>query len=119
MISAANRDIRRQLLLAELRRVQEVNAPIAQLDRVIAELEEQHLEGRSVVPATFVPALHAINRLLPEGVLPLPEKGGLIRDTIDRCFDLQERLLASPDDCLLGQPGRESITKPGCSRGPR
>lgn len=108
MISAANRDIRRQLLLAELRRVQEVNAPIAQLDRVIAELEEQRLKGRSVVPATFVPALRAINRLLPEGVPLLAEQGGLIRDTIDRCFDLQEHLLASPDDRLLGQPERGS-----------
>jgi hypothetical protein len=104
MISAANRDIRRQRQLAELRRVQEVNSPIAQLDRVIAALEEQHLDGLRVVPPTFVPAILALNRLLPQGVSPLPGRGAMIRDTIDRCFDLQERLLDTSDDRLLGRP---------------
>jgi hypothetical protein len=28
----------------------------------------------------------------------------MIRDTIDRCFDLQERLLDTSDDRLLGRP---------------
>ncbi len=104
MIAAANRDIRRQLQLAELRRAQVMNSPIAQLDRVITELEEKHLEGLRRVPASLVPILIAINRLLPEGVTPLPEQEGSIRDTIDRCFDLQERLLGVSDDGLLGRP---------------
>jgi hypothetical protein len=104
MIAAANRDIRRQLQLAELRRAQVMNSPIAQLDRVITELEERHLEGLRRVPPSLAPALLAINQLLPEGVTPLREEGGLIRDTIDRCFDLQERLLGISDDGLLGRP---------------
>jgi len=45
------------------------------------------------VPASFAPTLFAVNRLLPTGVAPLPERRGLIRDAIDQCFDLQERLL--------------------------
>ena len=104
MIAAANRDIRRQLQLAELRRAQEMNSPIAQLDRIITELEEKHLEGQRRVPLYLVPAFTGINQLLPEGVPPLPEQGGSIRDTIDKCFDLQERLLGVSDDGLLGRP---------------
>jgi hypothetical protein len=104
MIAAANRDIRRQLQLAELRRAQVMNSPIALLDRVITELEEKHLEGVRRVPHSLAPVLVAVNRLLPEGVRPLPEHGGLIRDIIDHCFDLQERLLAVSDDGLLGGP---------------
>lgn len=104
MIAAANRDIRRQLQLAELRRAQVMNSPIAQLDRVITELEERHLEGLRRVPPSLAPVLLAINELLPEGVTPLPKEGGLIRDTIDQCFDLQERLLGVSDDGLLGRP---------------
>jgi hypothetical protein len=102
MISAANRDIRRQWQLAELRRAQLVNSPMAQLDRIVSELEELHLDGLSVVPADFVPALLAINRLLPEGMPRLPERGGKIRDAIDRCFDLQERLLPVSSGPQLG-----------------
>ncbi len=104
MIAAANRDIRRQLQLAELRRAQVMNSPIAQLDRVITELEERHLEGLRRVPLSLAPVLLAINQLLPVGVTPLPEQGGSIRDTIDQCFDLQERLLGVSDDGLLGRP---------------
>ncbi len=104
MIAAANRDIRRQLQLAELRRAQELNSPIAQLDRIITELEEKHLEGHRRVPLSLVPAFTAINQSLPEGVPPLPEQQGSIRDVIDRCFDLQERLLGVSDEGLLGRP---------------
>ena len=104
MIAAANRDIRRQLQLAELRRAQVMNSPIAQLDQVITELEEKHLEGLRKVPLSLVPLLCAVNRVLPEGVRPLPEQGGSIRDTIDQCFDLQESLLDISDEDLLGQP---------------
>jgi hypothetical protein len=45
-----------------------------------------------------------VNRLLPNGVAPLPERRGLIRDTIDQCFDLQERLLALGNGPVLGGP---------------
>jgi hypothetical protein len=104
MIAAANRDIRRQLQLAELRRAQVMNSPIAQLDRIITELEEKHLEGQRRVPVGLLPALIAFNQLLPEGARPLPEEGGSIRAVIDRCFDLQERLLGVSDEGLLGRP---------------
>jgi len=93
MIAAANRDIRHHLLLAELRRAQITNSPFAYLDTMIGELESLHLDGARFVPASFAPTLFAVNRLLPTGVAPLPERRGLIRDAIDQCFDLQERLL--------------------------
>jgi hypothetical protein len=104
MIAAANREIRRQLQLAELRRAQVMNSPIAQLDRLITELEEKHLEGQRRVPVGLLPAFTAINQLLPEGMPPLPEQAGSIRYTIDRCFDLQERMLGVSDEGLLGRP---------------
>jgi hypothetical protein len=107
MIAAANRDIRRQLRLAELRRAQEANSPFAYLDRFIEELELMHLDGLRRLPLSVVPAIRTVNRLLPDGVEPLPEQRVAIRDTIDRCFDLQERLLNLRDGRLLGLPADE------------
>ena len=103
MIRAANHDIRRQLQLAELRRAQITKSPFACLDRLIAELEGLHLDGLQYLPPSFVSAVSAINRLLPEGTGPIPEEPGLIRDTIDRCFDIQEQLVALPEYRLLGR----------------
>jgi hypothetical protein len=102
MIAAANRDIRRHLRLAELRRAQITNSPFAYLDGLIADLESLHLDGYRLIPPSFAPTLFAVNRLLPDGVAPLPERRGLIRDMIDQCFDLQERLLAQGNGRLLG-----------------
>ena len=93
MIAATNRDIRRQLWLAELRRAQAINSPLAYLDRLIALLESLHLDGHRFVPPSFGPAVRTVNRVLPQGIGPIPEEPGLIRDTIDRCFLLQEQLL--------------------------
>jgi hypothetical protein len=92
MLAATNRDIRRQLQLAELRRAQAINSPFAYLDRLIALLESLHLDGLHVVPPSFGPAVRTVNRVLPQGVGPIPEEPGLIRDTIDWCFILQEQL---------------------------
>jgi hypothetical protein len=101
MIASANRDIRRHLQLAELRRVQITNSPFACLDELIADLESLHLDGLRFVPASFAPTLFAVNRLLPTGVAPLPERRGLIRDAIDECFNLQERLRARAPTLIL------------------
>jgi hypothetical protein len=104
MIRAANRDIRRQLQLAELRRAQITNSPFAHLDHLIAELEDLHLDDLRYVPTSFVPALRAVNQMLPEGTGPIPE-GGSIRGAIDRCFDIQEQLLELGRSRTLGGPG--------------
>jgi hypothetical protein len=103
MIQAANRDIRHQLRLAELRRAQITNSPFSCLDHLIAELEGLHLDHLKYVPPSFVSALRAVNRVLPEGIGPIPEESGLIRDTIDRCFDIQEQLIALREYRLLGR----------------
>jgi hypothetical protein len=110
MIRAANRDIRRQLQLAELRRAQITNSPFACLDHLIAELEGLHLDDLQYVPPSFVSAVRVVNRLLPEGTGPIPEEPGLIRDAIDRCFDIQEQLAALPECRMLG---RESGVQEG------
>jgi|ERR1700704_2637318 hypothetical protein len=103
MIQAANREIRHQLQLAELRRAQITRSPFACLDQLIAELEGLHLDDLRYVPPSFVSAVRAVNRLLPEGTGPIPEEPGLIRDTIDRCFDIQEQLVALPECRMLGR----------------
>ena len=103
MIRAANREIRRELQLAELRRAQITSSPFARLDQLIAELEELHLDDLKYVPPSFVSAVRGVNRLLPEGTGPIPEEPGLIRDTIDRCFDIQEQLLARCQCRMLGR----------------
>jgi hypothetical protein len=112
MIQAANREIRHQLQLAELRRAQITNSPFTCLDHLIAELEGLHLDDLRYIPPSFVSELRAVNQLLPEGAGPIPEELGLIRDTIDRCFDIQEQLIAlrqgrtsgAQDADLLGGP---------------
>ena len=102
MLAEANREIRRQLELAELRRAQLTNSPFAYLDQLIAALENLHLDDLQMVPASFLPAVRTANRLLPRGVAPMPEGGGLIRDTIEQCFTLQEALLALRRHRMLG-----------------
>src|SRR6266481_429949 len=104
MIAAANRDIRRHLRLAELRRAQISHSPFAYLDQMIADLESLHLDGLRLVPSSFAPTLFAVNRMLPTGVAPLPERRGLIRDAIDQCFELQERLTAPEEAPTLPSP---------------
>lgn len=102
MIAAANRDIRRQLQLAELRRAQVEISPFAYLDRLIEELEMMHLKEIWVVPLSFVAAIRTVNRQLPDRVTPLPEQRGSVRDMIDRCFNLEESLLGLRQCRVLG-----------------
>jgi hypothetical protein len=108
MIAAANRDIRRQLQLAEDRQQKQLSAPFAYLDQVIAELEMLNLDDVRFVPNSFRRAILAVNARLPEGVRPLPTCQGSIRDAIDECFGLQERLLAHRD----GRPVRQDKAQP-------
>lgn len=97
MIAEANREIRWQLQLAERRRQDraKITVPFAYVDRLITELEAMHLDGLRAVPAEFLQQLLAVNRLLPEGVEPLLGWRRRIRDAIEQCFELQERMLAS------------------------
>ena len=99
MIAEANREIRWQLRVAERRRRDQARiiGPFAYVDSLIAELEAMHLDGLRAVPTEFLPQLLAVNRLLPQGVEPLPTWRRLIRDAIGQCFELQERLLAVRD----------------------
>lgn len=99
MIAEANREIRRQLQLAERRRQDraKITVPFAYLDRLIAELEAMHLDGLRAVPTEFLPQLLAVNRVLPECVEPLLGWRRRIRDAIEQCFELQERMLAIRD----------------------
>ena len=99
MIAEANREIRWQLRVAERGRQDRARiiGPFAYVDRLIAELEAMHLDGLRAVPTEFLPRLLAVNRLLPQGVEPLPRWRRLIRDAIGQCFELQEQLLAVRD----------------------
>jgi hypothetical protein len=99
MIAEAHREIRWQLQVAERRRNDRARiiGPFAYVDSLIAELEAMHLDGLRVVPASFLPQLLAVNRLLPGGIEPLLGWRRRTRDAIGQCFELQERLLALRD----------------------
>jgi hypothetical protein len=93
MIAAANREIRRHHERARQRRREAMADPHIWLDRRIASLERMHLEGFRRVPPAVQPWLLAVNAQLPSGLHLTIGPRCLIRDAIDRCFDLQERLL--------------------------
>lgn len=99
MIAEANREIRWQLRLAQQRRDDraKVGVPYAYIDNLLSELEALHLDGLRDVPTEFLPRLLAVNRLLPAGIEPLLGWRRRIRDAIEQCFELQERLLAVRD----------------------
>ena len=96
MLAEANREIQWQLGLGESRRRERarIDVPFAYVDYLLQELEAFHLEGWHELPPFFLQELFALNRLLPAGVTPVLDWPARIRDTIDRCFDLQGRLLA-------------------------
>lgn len=97
MIAGTNREIRWHLWLADRRRRHRarIAVPFAYVDSLIAELEAMHLEGLSAVPSEFLPRLLIVNRLLPAGIEPLLRWRRRIRDAIDQCFELQERLFVA------------------------
>lgn len=102
MIAETNREIRWYLWLADRRRRDRarIAVPFAYVDSLIAELEAMHLEGLWAVPSEFLPRLLTVNRLLPAGIEPLLGWRRRIRDAIDQCFELQERLFVvrGPDN---------------------
>lgn len=99
MLVEANDEIRREMEWAVNRRLARLRQrePFAYLDWVISELEEYHLRGWKRVPKAFLPSLLAIGEVQPSQVR-LPERWpALIRDAIDRCFNIQEQLLTLRD----------------------
>jgi hypothetical protein len=97
MIAATNREIRRHQANASERRSAARADPLRFLDRRIAALEAMHLNGLRTVPATALPWLAAVNTRLPAGLRMVFHSRLRIRDAIDQCFDLQERLLKLRD----------------------
>lgn len=99
VIAEANREFRSQLRLAEQRGHDraKVVVPFAYIDHLLSELEALHLDGLRDVPTDFLPRFLALNRLLPAGIEPPRRWRRLIRDAIERCFELQERLLVMRD----------------------
>jgi hypothetical protein len=94
MLNQANQEIRdREEIANRLReRAWLAQRPMVLVDRTIAELEELHLQNLRQVPDGFLPELEALSDALPANLRPTywPRR---IRDTIDTCFDIQERLL--------------------------
>jgi hypothetical protein len=97
MIAATNREIRRHQASASERRSAARADPLRFLDRRIAALEAMHLNGLRTVPPTALPWLAAVNARLPAGLRMVFHSRLRIRDAIDQCFDLQERLLKLRD----------------------
>ena len=107
MLYQANDAIRRDLEEAVSRRLARLRErePFAYLDWVINELEEFHIRGWKRVPKSFTPRLLAISEMQSDGIT-VPERWpALIRDAIDRCFNIQEQLLRQRD------PGRINATR--------
>ena len=71
------------------------NKPTAHLDWIIVQLEDLHLSGHKRVPKRLVRYLRELDDILPEPVVTPTVWRGSIRDVIDQCFDLQERLWRS------------------------
>lgn len=104
MISAANEEIRSQIVAAERRRREKLRLerPFVYLDMAIGQLEALHLAGKKRVPKRFVPHLMAVDEMLPEGAHSPSMWRTLIRDAIEQCFDLQEQLLRLRDPERVG-----------------
>lgn len=94
MLNNANREIRdREELANQLReRAWLAQRPMVLVDRMVTELEELHLQNMRDVPDWCRAELAALSDALPARVRPLywPSR---IRDAIDTCFEIQERLL--------------------------
>src|SRR5947209_7555077 len=105
MLWQANDEIRRKMDSDASRRLalRREREPFAYLDWVINELEEFHVNGWTRVPKHFLPRLLAIGEIEP-GRIHTPERWpGLIRDAIDRCFNIQEQLLGHDPQSSFSQ----------------
>jgi hypothetical protein len=95
MLAEANREIRLAFESADAqRRAQHRFAkPMAYLDELIGRLEELQLKGTTELPTMFKPQLNRASELLPPGVAGPSSWPRRTARVIDRCFDLQERVL--------------------------
>jgi len=99
MLFEANDEIRMELERSARRKLGLLRQrePFAYLDWVINELEEFHVHGWKRVPKDFMPSLLAVREIKADG-LRIPDRWpALIRDAIDKCFNLQEQLLEIRD----------------------
>ena len=112
MLIEANDEIRRELERSARRRLGLLRErePFAYLDWVINELEEFHVQGWKRVPRHFMPSLLAVREIKVDG-LRIPDRWpALIRDAIDKCFNLQEQLLEFRDPHRAeAEPYRDGI----------
>ena len=95
MLAEANREIRLAFDTAHARRLaqQRYVAPMAYLDELISRLEELQLKGTTELPTMVKPYLYRASELLPPGVAGPSSWPRHTARVIDRCFDLQERVL--------------------------
>ncbi len=115
MLYEANDEIRREMEWAASRRLARLRErePFAYLDWVINELEEYHVRGWKRVPKHFMPSLLAV-REIPNDGLVVPERWpALIRDAIDKCFNIQEQLLClrDPERLAVESLGRGDLVE--------
>jgi hypothetical protein len=87
----------------------ELMRPFHYLDEVIERLEELHMRRRKYVPAGFDERLEELDDMLPDSIQPPRRWAPLVRDAIDQCFELQERLLRLRDAAYAEQLDLEEL----------
>jgi len=97
MLAEANREIRLAFESADAQRRahDRFAVPMAYLDELIGRLEELQLKGTTELPTMLKPYLHRASELLPPGVAGPSSWPRHTARVIDRCFDLQERVLSA------------------------
>jgi hypothetical protein len=95
MLAEANREIRLAFDTANAQRLaqQRFGAPMAYIDELIRRLEELQLKGTTELPRKFKSRLDRATELLPPGAAAPSSWPRRTARVIDRCFDLQERVL--------------------------
>jgi hypothetical protein len=95
MLAEANREIRLAFDTAQARRLaqQRYVAPMAYLDELISRLEELQLKGTTELPRSYKSRLDRASESLPAGVSGPSSWPRRTARVIDKCFDLQERVL--------------------------
>jgi hypothetical protein len=95
-LQSTNAEIRRRMQQEaqrrEERRVAEL--PMRAVDRLLAELEQLHLDGRKRVPETFEARLVALNAALPAGLRAELRSRITIVHLMDKLYAIQDRLLS-------------------------
>jgi hypothetical protein len=71
--------------------------PVSQVDQILAELEEIHLQGGIKVPAAMILRIeHLLDSLPPECRRQFPLRTTITR-VMDNLYDIQDRLLTMKD----------------------